>query len=130
MWALNNFLNNRNLSYAKEVRNQLKDICSRLYIPMSSTTDTTTIRKCLLTGLFNNIAELHQDKHYVTMVSRIAAQIHPSSVLNGKEKSKLILFTELVATGRNYMRTVSTIEADWVEEAVPNCSFINRLPRM
>lgn len=35
-WCHDNFLNNRNLGYALDVRNQLKDICTRLHLEFSS----------------------------------------------------------------------------------------------
>lgn len=78
------------------------------------------VRKCLLSGLFINIAELQRDNHYLTLVSRQRAKIHPSSVLSGKPTAKFILFTELVATGKSYMRTVTQIDPEWIDEVVPN----------
>lgn len=36
IWCHENYLNNSNLSYAQEVRNQLKDICSRIHLEFSS----------------------------------------------------------------------------------------------
>lgn len=35
-WCHENFLNNRNLNYALEVRNQLKEICTRIRLEFSS----------------------------------------------------------------------------------------------
>lgn len=35
-WCLENYLNNSNLGYAQEVRNQLKDICTRIKLEFSS----------------------------------------------------------------------------------------------
>lgn len=78
------------------------------------------MRKCLLSGLFINIAELQRDNHYLTLASRQRAKIHPSSVLSGKPAAKFIIFTELVATGKSYMRTVTHIDPEWIEEVVPN----------
>lgn len=36
IWCHENFLNTTNLNYAQEVRNQLKDICTRLNLEFSS----------------------------------------------------------------------------------------------
>lgn len=118
------------------------------------TTNTTTkIRKCLITGLFNNIAELHQrDNHYVVLSNRQRAKIHPSSVLsgyqanlngfsstngNGTAGSKMkdgnnqrpvfVMFSEIVQTTQVYMRTVTRIEPEWIEEVVPDCGYNNRI---
>lgn len=85
------------------------------------------IRKCLLSGLFVNIAELQRENHYLTLTNRQRAKIHPSSVLNGKPSTKYILFTELVATGKTYMRTVTHIEPEWIDEVVPNIHKLKKL---
>lgn len=85
------------------------------------------VRKCLMTGLAVNIAELQRENHYVTMASRQRAKVHPSSILAGKPRAKYIVFTELVATQQRYMRTVCTIEQEWIDEVVPNHIQIRRL---
>lgn len=88
------------------------------------------VRKCLLSGLFMNIAELQRDNHYLTLTNRQRAKIHPSSVLNGKPNAKYILFTELVTTGRTYMRTVMHIESEWIDEVVPNIQQLKKLLKL
>lgn len=120
----------------------------------TTTSNTTTkIRKCLITGLFNNIAELHQrDNHYVVLSNRQRAKIHPSSVLsgyhanlngfsstngNGTAGSKMkdgnnqrpvyVMFSEIVQTTQIYLRTVTRIEPEWIEEVVPECGYSNRI---
>lgn len=76
------------------------------------------VRKCLIFGLFNNVAELQSDHHYITLHGRQRVKIHPSSVFCDKEKPKHIVFSELIATGRTYVRTVSAIEQEWVDDLV------------
>lgn len=71
-WCFDNFLNYRNLNYAKEVRTQLAEICRKCEIPISSCgNNMDQVRKCLLTGLFMNVAELYRsslnEKHYITV---------------------------------------------------------------
>uniref|UniRef100_T1GNP9 RNA helicase n=1 Tax=Megaselia scalaris TaxID=36166 RepID=T1GNP9_MEGSC len=127
-WCHDNFLNTRNLLYARDVRNQLKEICVKLGLKIGSCgTNLDLVRKCLLSGLFSNIAELQRDNFYLTLSSRQRAKIHPSSVLSGKSRPALIIFTEIVATDRNFLRTVTAIEPEWVEEVVPNYPFLSRL---
>lgn len=115
--------------------------------------DTKKIRKCLITGLFNNIAELHQrDNLYVVLSNRQRAKIHPTSVLsgyhanlngfsstngNGTLGSKMkdghnqrpvhVIFSEMVQTTQVYLRTVTRIEPEWIEEVAPECGFTNRI---
>lgn len=85
------------------------------------------VRKCLLTGLAVNIAELQRETHYMTLATRKRCKVHPSSILAGKPRAKFVLFTELITTGQRYMRTVSAIEPEWIDEVVPNHIQINRL---
>ncbi|KAJ6646349.1 ATP-dependent RNA helicase DHX33 [Pseudolycoriella hygida] len=123
-----NYLHYRNLEYARDVRRQLSVICERLQLKMSSCgNDYDQVRKCLLTGLYNNVAEMQQDHNFVSVTGRLKTKIHPSSVLNNKANLKFVLFTELVQTSMNFMRIVSSIEPEWIEEVVPNCGLSNRL---
>lgn len=85
------------------------------------------VRKCLLSGLFTNIAELQRDNLYLTSTNRQSAKLHPSSILSGKSPAKHVLFTELIATGKTYMRTVSQIEPEWIDEVVPNIQQLKKL---
>lgn len=71
-WCFDNFLNYRNLMYVKEVRTQLAEICRKCEIPVSSCgTNMDSVKKCLLSGMFMNVAELYKsslnDKHYITV---------------------------------------------------------------
>ncbi|XP_058464732.1 ATP-dependent RNA helicase DHX33 [Malaya genurostris] len=127
-WCFDNFLHERNLSHAAAVRQQLCDISQSLGMQLSSCqSDPIPVVKCLLTGLYNNIAELQRDNSYLTMANRTQSRIHPSSVLAGRARPGYVLFTELVATGNNYLRTISEIESEWIAEVVPNCSFRDRI---
>lgn len=85
------------------------------------------VRKCLVSGLYNNIAEMQRDHSFVTVSSRQKTKIHPSSVLSGKTNVKCVLFTELVQTSLNFMRIVTIIEPEWIEEIVPNSGVTSRL---
>lgn len=67
-WCHENFLHMRNLLQAREIRAQLEEICRKQGFSISSCgSQMNQIRKCLLTGLFMNIAELQRDKQYITV---------------------------------------------------------------
>lgn len=85
------------------------------------------VRKCLITGLYNNIAEKQRDHTFITISSRQSTRIHPSSVLHNKSNLKCVLFTEMVHTSMNFMRIVTNIEPQWIDEVVPNAGLSNRL---
>ncbi|XP_062561030.1 ATP-dependent RNA helicase DHX33-like [Armigeres subalbatus] len=127
-WCYENFLMERHLTHAASVRTQLFDICSMMGIkPSSCGNDPIPVVKCLLKGLYQNIAELQRDNSYLCLGNRTVARIHPSSVLCGRARPGYVLFTELVATGNRYLRTVSEIEPEWIGEVVPQCPFLDRI---
>ncbi|XP_011197201.2 ATP-dependent RNA helicase DHX33 [Bactrocera dorsalis] len=128
LWCHDNFLNTRNLSYAREVRKQLQEIVERLDLPLNSCgNNQDQVRKCLLIGLFDNIAELQRDNTYLTITGRQRARIHPSSVFHGKYRPEYVIFTEIVLTERNFLRQVSEINPDWIADVLPNYAHLNRI---
>lgn len=124
VWCHDNFLNIRNLTYARNVRNQLAEISLRMGLAFNSCGDNPdAIRKCLLMGLFGNIALLQKEGHYLTLKGRVKAKIHPSSVLHGKYKPQCIVFTEMLQTEQSFLRQVSEISVNWIDEVLPNMKF-------
>lgn len=155
-FCTDHFLNLRNLSHALKVREQLETICREKDIPIqkTETLDCDQIRKCLITGMFNNIAQYQQrENNYIVLASRQRAQIHPSSSLSGynlnlngmssngngiismtakmkidhNQRPNYVIFNEIVQTTNTYLRIVTRINPEWLEEVVPECDFLNRL---
>ncbi|KAH8410546.1 hypothetical protein KR009_000184 [Drosophila setifemur] len=125
VWCHDNYLNIRSLTYARDVRRQLTEISERLGLVFNSSDDTEMLKKCLLSGFFENIAVLQRDGFYVTVSGNIRSKIHPSSVLHGKYKPSYILFTEIVQTEQTFLRQVSEISPEWISEIVP---FVKKIP--
>lgn len=129
-WCRENYLNHRNLVYAHDVRQQLSDICKRFNITQSSCGQAyDKFLKCMISGLFSNCAWLRNGAGNFNMAggkymtaSGIGASIHPSSVLHGSGTASpaCLIFTELLTTHRTYMTCVSTIEAEWLHQIVPD----------
>lgn len=116
VWCHENFLHHRNLEYASEVRQQLAALAERANLEKASCgTNTKQLRKAFLEGLYENLAELQRDQTYVTVYSKQPVTIHPSSTLHGT-KLPLLLFTEVVATGRCYLRGLSVIDPAWLTQ--------------
>ncbi|EFN89703.1 ATP-dependent RNA helicase DHX33 [Harpegnathos saltator] len=116
VWCHENFLHYRNLQYGSEVRQQLAALAERANLESASCgTNTEQLRKALLEGLHENLAELQRDGTYVTMFTKQPVSIHPSSALHGT-KPAMVLFTELVATSKYFLRGVSVIEPSWLTE--------------
>lgn len=125
MFCFTNFLNIRNLSYANEVRNQLEAICRKSKLltkdkessgGSNKDADYVSVRKCLLFGFYDNVAQLQKDNTYMTVSTHQRAKIHPSSALNGKERPELLFYTEFLSTGQNYLKQNTVVEAKWLLE--------------
>ena len=64
-WCREHFINERVMLTVLETRRQLAETADRMGLPRSSCRDdTVAIRKCLLTGLFANVAQLQGDGSY------------------------------------------------------------------
>lgn len=110
------------------MRKQLLEIVERLSLQINSCgSNFDQVRKCLLAGLFDNIAELQRDNFYMTITGRQRAKVHPSSVFHGKYRPEYIIFSEIVLTERNFLRQVTEISPEWVAEVVPNFAHLSRI---
>lgn len=115
-WCHDHFINFKNMLYVREVRNQLQEICKKCDLQSSSCgSQIDQLRKCLVTGLFINVAELHRDRQYITLDKRQVTLIHPSSTLHGQQPH-YVIFTEVVQTTKCYLRSLTTIEGEWLRE--------------
>lgn len=122
-FCYNNFLNQRSLVSADNVRNQLSRQLSRLgftFTPqdVSSPDYYTNIRKCIANGLFMSVAHLQRQGHYLTAKDNQVVAIHPSSVLD--RKPTWVAFQEFVLTTRNFVRTVTEVDIDWLLTMSPH----------
>ena len=120
-WCFKNYLNHRHLKAAADVREQLMqmmtkvDIVVKKDIPLQS--NTSLIKKCLLSGYFTQIAILQKNNVYLTVKDSQVVVSHPSTVLN--HKPEYVLYHELVLTKKNYMRTIIDIKPIWFFEIAP-----------
>lgn len=78
------------------------------------------IRKCILHGFFENIAQRQTDGTYKTVKGQVESLfMHPSSVLF-KFPPEWVCFTEVIQTNKLYMRDVMSIEPQWLAEVAPH----------
>ena len=69
-WCRDHFLSYRNLSYALDVRNQLIEMFKEHHFDIVSCNNQyDVVRKCLLTGLFTQVAEINKNRSYSTVSS-------------------------------------------------------------
>ncbi|KAI1482543.1 pre-mRNA-splicing factor ATP-dependent RNA helicase PRP43 [Daldinia eschscholtzii] len=128
-WCKKRKVNIRNMKQALNIRKQLRGICLKEklltetpppdpqpFVPMSPER-AISLLKCFMKGFGTKCALLAPDSSYVTIQGKHVVAIHPSSVLHG-QKREAIMFLEHVFTQRSYVKKVSTIQADWIVEAM------------
>lgn len=130
-WCYDNFINYRSMQSAENVREQLARIMRKLSFPLNSTDFSDSeyynnIRRCLISGLFMQVAHLQKQGHYLTVKDQQVVSIHPSSVLDSKPP--WIFFQEFVLTSRNYVRTVSVARLEWLTELAPHYYELENWP--
>ncbi|KAG0199633.1 hypothetical protein BGX28_007113 [Mortierella sp. GBA30] len=104
---------------------------------------TVLIRKCLVSGYFAQAAKIAPDgTHWISVRESSAMDtaagtyvpttlwMHPTSILF-KQAPKWVIFHEVVETaqGKAYMREVSAIEPDWLEQLAPHFYTLKRPQR-
>ena len=122
VWARENFLQQRSLTRARDVRDQLAKLCDRVEVTITSVgaNDIAPIAKALTAGFFPNAARLQKGgDSYRTVKNGITVYLHPSSTLF-EVNPKWVIFYELVMTSREYMRGNLPIQPDWLVEAAPH----------
>lgn len=126
-WCHQHFINSQTVKRVMDIRKQLREICTRLDITLTSCNkETVNIRQCLARGLFMNAAELQFDGTYQTVTHRQQVAIHPTSSLFGS-KPQYVVYNELVHTAKCYMRDVCIVDPSWLREAAPTYFKEHRL---
>ncbi|CAN8284260.1 unnamed protein product [Cochlearia groenlandica] len=125
-WCHANFINYRAMSSAVSVRQQLVRIMSRFQINLCSNGFNTkeyyiNIRKALLAGYFMQVAHLDSKtgQHYLTVNdTNQVVHLHPSNGLD--RKPEWVVYNENVTTSRCFIRTVTSIRGEWLEDVAPH----------
>lgn len=122
-WCRENFLNIRTMRSAESVRSQLERISVRLGLSVASTCPSreisTSLRKALVSGFFLQTAHSIPNKQiYLPVNGKSQVGIHPSTVIN--TKPEWVIYNEYVVTGKNYIRTVTIIQPEWLLEIAPH----------
>ncbi|KAM3076728.1 Cyclin-dependent kinase catalytic subunit [Clarireedia jacksonii] len=124
VWAKENFLQQRSLTRARDVRDQLAKLCERVEVTLSTcgASDLPPIQKAITAGFFPNAARLQRGgDSYRTVKNNTTVHIHPSSVLmDSNPPIKMVVYYELVQTTKEYMRSCMPIKSEWLHEAAPH----------
>lgn len=122
-WCYENFIQVRSMRRARDVHEQLENLCERVEVDLESRADpdreADLVRKAILAGYFYHTARLQANADFRTIKNPQTVHVHPSSAL-AKEPPRWVVYHELVATTKDFMRTVSEITPDWLVEIAPH----------
>lgn len=124
VWARENFLQQRSLTRARDVRDQLARLCDRVEVDASKScggqSNIEPIQKAITAGFFPHSARLQRDgQSYRTVKNGQVVYIHPSSVLI-ENQPKWTIYHELVLTSKEYMRSCMPLKPEWLIEVAPH----------
>lgn len=121
-WTYENFIIQRSLKTARDIREQLDGLCDRVEIEKASkVNDHEAIRKALTAGFFYHTAKLDSNGYYKTVKQSHSVYIHPGSCLvKLEELPRWVIYHELAFTSKEYMRQVIPIKSEWLVEIAPH----------
>jgi pre-mRNA-splicing factor ATP-dependent RNA helicase DHX15/PRP43 len=133
-WCWDNFINERSMISANNVRNQLIGIMKRLDLPYISSDikgdgsfASSDIRKALSAGMFMQVAFRQRSGEYLTVKDNQLVAIHPGSVVNSRPE--WVIFEEFALTTKNFIRTVTSTNVDWLVELAPHYFDLENFPK-
>lgn len=118
-WCKANYIHERSMRRAHEVRKQLVAILGRFRLDIQSCDDTSAIRRAFCSGYFRNLAK--RDPHegiFNTLVDQTPVHLHPLLAVYGKSADYVIYHTLLLTT-KEYMHCVSIIDPKWLIQLAP-----------
>lgn len=123
-WCQENFIQERSLKRAQDIRNQLIQIFRRFKYPIVSCgANTNTVRKALCAGFFKNIAKRDAQDGYKTLAEETQVYIHPSSSL--RNNPQYVVYNSILNTTKEYLVHVTVIEPQWLVETSPEFFEVN-----
>lgn len=119
-WCFENFIQQRSLKRAQDIRKQMLGIMDRHKLDVVSCgKNTVKVQKSICSGFFRNVAKRDPQDGFRTLVDNQIVYIHPSSAIYQKQP-EWIVYHELVFTTKEYMREVCAIDAKWLVEFAPS----------
>ncbi|EAW06287.1 putative mRNA splicing factor RNA helicase (Cdc28) [Aspergillus clavatus NRRL 1] len=122
IWARENFLQQRSLTRARDVRDQLAKLCDRVEVTVSTcgANNYVPIQKAITAGFFPNAARLQRGgDSYRTVKNGQTVYLHPSSTLF-EVNPRWVIYYELVLTSKEYMRSDMPLQPEWLVEVAPH----------
>ncbi|KAJ6981380.1 pre-mRNA-splicing factor ATP-dependent RNA helicase PRP1 isoform X3 [Populus alba x Populus x berolinensis] len=139
-WCKDKGLQVRGMKFVKDVRRQLSQLMQKIAKGSLNVRtnerykerqrDYKNLRKALCVGFANKLAErMVQHNGYRTIGFKPQlVQVHPSSTLKTDEDGMFpnyVVYHELIATSRPYMRNVCAVEMPWVNPILKKLEKLN-----
>jgi len=128
-WCAAHFLRYKALKRATDLREQLFKVLKRFGMPVVSCTNKEVILKTITMGLFPNAAYLAPTGVYKTVRGDIPLKVHPKSVLYTVKMPPHVVYTEIVHSKDVYMRDITKIDPEWLQQLAPHFYEKRRLRR-
>ncbi|WVQ93389.1 hypothetical protein IAU59_000458 [Kwoniella sp. CBS 9459] len=122
-WCWQNYLNQRSLAQADNVRTQLKRAMEKFDLELCSTAFDdrnywNNIRQALTCGFFMQVAHKEGEKgSYNTVKDNQVVRLHLSCGLD--HTPEWVVYNEFVLTTANFIRTVTEVRPEWLLEYAP-----------
>lgn len=120
-WCTTHFIHAKRMKKAREVHAQLLDILKQQKVAhVSCGGGWDVVRKAICSAYFYNSARLKGVGEYMNMLTAIPCNLHPSSALFGLGYTPdYVCYHELVMTQKEYMRSVTAVDGEWLAELGP-----------
>lgn len=119
-WCIENFVQQRSMKRAQDIRKQMLGIMDRHKLDVVSCgKNAAKVQKAFCSGYFRNVCKRDPQDGYRTLVDNQVVYIHPSSAIYQKQPEWLI-YHELLFTTKEYMREVCAIDPKWLVEYAPS----------
>lgn len=119
-WCARNYVNNKSMRKAREVREQLLDIARSAKMQETSCEDWDSIRKAIAMAFFYQASRRKGIGEYINIRSGVVCGLHPTSAMFGSGLSPdYVVYHELIMTRKEYMSCVTAVEPHWLGEAGP-----------
>ncbi|GAA0161815.1 RNA helicase [Lithospermum erythrorhizon] len=125
-WCYDNYIQFRSMKRARDIRDQLQGLLERVEIQISSNSqDFDAIKKAITSGFFLHSARLYNSglpssSLYRTVKHPHTVHIHPTSGLAKEFLPRWVIYNELVLTSKEYMRQVTQVKPEWLNEIAPH----------
>lgn len=120
-WCVENFVQERSLKRAQDVRRQLVSIMERYkhaVVSCGPQKRADAVRRVLCSGFFRNAARKDAQEGYKTLIEGTPVYLHPSSALFGRP-AEYVVYHTLLLTTKEYMHCVTAVNPRWLAEAAP-----------